>query len=134
MRRTLASLTALSCLFLAAGCGGEDASGTGAASSGSSRSGSDGASQPGKAQRIEVTFRGDSVTPSGDRVEVHAGAPVELVVTADRPGEIHVHSSPEQELEYDAGTTTLQLTIDQPGVVDVESHDLEKTIVQLEVR
>ena len=45
-----------------------------------------------------------------------------------------MHSSPEQELEYDAGTTTLELTIDQPGVVDVESHDLEKTIVQLEVR
>ena len=43
-------------------------------------------------------------------------------------------NSPEQELSYHAGTTRLRLTIDQPGVVDVESHTLEKTIVQLEVR
>lgn len=138
MRRTLASVAALSCLFLAAGCGGEDASGTDTPDSGAGRAGSSGQArsgeQPQQAQRIEVTFRGDSVTPNGDRVEVRAGAPVELVVRADRPGEIHVHSSPEQELEYDAGTTTLRLEIDQPGVVDVESHDLEKTIVQLEVR
>jgi hypothetical protein len=131
MRRTLASVAALSCLFLA-GCGGEDASGTGAR--GSEASGASKSGQDARAQRIEVTFRGDSVTPNGDRVQVRAGVPVELVVTADRPGEIHVHSSPEQELEYDAGTTTLRLTLDQPGVVDVESHDLEKAIVQLEVR
>ena len=52
---------------------------------------------------------------------------------ADEPGELHVHSSPEQELEYGAGTTTLKLTLDQPGVVDVESHDPKAVIVQLEV-
>ena len=45
-----------------------------------------------------------------------------------------MHSSPEQEIEYDAGTTDKTLTIDQPGVVDVESHTLDKLIVQLEVR
>jgi len=83
---------------------------------------------------IEVTIEGDSVTPNGDRVDVAVGQSVVLEVTADAPGEIHVHSEPEQELEYDAGTTTLTLEpIDKPGVVDVESHDLEKTIVQLEV-
>ena len=85
--------------------------------------------------QIEITFAGDSVTPSGDRVEVSVGQPVELVIEADAPGEIHVHSSPEQELEYDAGSSTLDLEpIDKPGVIDVESHTLEKTIVQLEVR
>ena len=63
------------------------------------------------------------------------GEPVELVVEADEPGEIHVHSAPEQELEYGEGTTTLELDpIERPGVVEVESHTLEKTIVQLEVR
>jgi len=150
MRRSLASVAAVSCLFLAAGCGQDDPSGAGETSSSASPSGPGGKSGAGTpapsgsassdaapsspAKRIEVTFTGDSVAPNGDRVEVAAGEPVELVVTADAPGEIHVHSSPEQELEYDAGTTTLRLEIDQPGVVDVESHDLEKTIVQLEVR
>lgn len=83
---------------------------------------------------INITFTGDSVSPNGERVEVAVGQPIELVVKAESSGEIHVHSTPEQELEYGAGTTTLKLTIDQPGIVDVESHDPEQTIVQLEVR
>ena len=84
---------------------------------------------------IDVTIEGDSVTPNGDRVEVKVGQPIELVVKADAEGEIHVHSDPEQELEYGSGTTTLKaFTIDKPGIVEVESHALEKTIVQLEVR
>ena len=45
-----------------------------------------------------------------------------------------MHSTPEQELAYEAGTSTLPLVIDQPGIVEVESHDLELVIVQLEVR
>ena len=45
-----------------------------------------------------------------------------------------MHSDPEQELEYDEGTSTVTIEpIDQPGVVDVESHDLDAVIVQLEV-
>ncbi len=84
---------------------------------------------------IEVTFEGDTVTPNGDRVEVSVGQPIELEVTADAPGEIHVHSSPEQELEYTKGTSTVKMDpIDKPGIVEVESHSLEKTIFSLEVR
>ena len=82
---------------------------------------------------IDITIDGDSVTPNGDRVEVGVKQPIELVVKADEAGEIHVHSDPEQELKYGVGTTTLPLEIDKPGVVEVESHALEKTIVQLEV-
>jgi hypothetical protein len=45
-----------------------------------------------------------------------------------------VHSSPAQQLEYTKGTSTVTIAaIKQPGVIDVESHALEKTIVQLEV-
>jgi hypothetical protein len=84
---------------------------------------------------IDVTFKGDTVTPNGDRVEVEHGDDVTLDVTADKAGEIHVHSDPEQELEYDAGTTTLTIkNLDRPGVVEVESHSLDKVIVQLEVK
>ena len=85
-------------------------------------------------KRIDITFSGDSVTPNGEKVEVGVGQKIVLHVTADAPGEIHVHATPEQELEYDQGTTDLSLTIDKPGVVDVESHSLEKTILQLEVQ
>jgi hypothetical protein len=131
MRRTVASVAAVSCLFLAAGCGGNDA---GSTSSPGTGSGSATSKAGGAATTIDVTFKGGSVTPNGERVEASVGKPIELVVTADEPGEIHVHSSPEQQLPYGEGTTTLRFTIEQPGVVDVESHALEKTIVQLEVR
>lgn len=82
---------------------------------------------------IEVTFAGGDVTPSGERVSVGLGQPIDLVVKADEPGEIHVHDEAEQQLAYGVGTTTLKLVLEQPGVVEVESHDLEKVIVQLEV-
>jgi len=41
--------------------------------------------------------------------------------------------APEQEIEFDKGTSTKKLTIDQPGIVDVEDHALGQVIVQLEV-
>jgi hypothetical protein len=83
---------------------------------------------------IAITFSGDTVDPNGVERTVRAGEPINLHIVADKPGELHIHSSPEQELEYAAGTSHEVLTIDQPGVVEVESHDLETLVVQLEVR
>lgn len=124
--RRLTSVLAI--LFLAvpllAGCG-EDENPSG----GSSSPTGDGTSTT----TIEIEFEGDDVTPKGERVEVAAGEPVELVVKADAPGELHIHTNPEKELAYGAGTTSLKLTIDEPGVVDVEDHELEVVVVQLEV-
>ena len=83
---------------------------------------------------VQITFENGEVDPSGERVDVDAGQPIDLEVTADEPGEIHIHSDPEQEIPYDAGTETIEIQIDKPGVVEVESHDLDQVIVQLEVR
>jgi hypothetical protein len=123
MRRALAVLTLVVCTVGLAGCGDDDDSG-----------GSDGGKDL-DTKTIQVTITGDDVTPNGDRVSVQVNQPIELIVKADEEGEIHVHSDPEQELEYGVGTTTLPtFTIDKPGIVEVESHALEKTIVQLEVK
>jgi hypothetical protein len=120
IRRALAALALVACTAGLTGCGDDDSSGAGTDQA---------------TKTIDVTIQGDSVTPNGDRVEVKVGQPIELVVKADAEGEIHVHSDPEKELEYGAGTTTLApFTIDKPGIVVVESHSLEKTIVQLEVK
>jgi len=119
MRRLAVAMLVLGALVLG-GCGG----------SGSSTNGS---SLPTKV--IHVTFDGDSVTPSGERYDVALGQRIELEVTADKPGEIHVHSNPEQEFEYPQGTKTLKLTpITQPGLVTVESHTLDKVLFQLRVQ
>jgi hypothetical protein len=124
MRRVVVVLAVLSSgLFsgaLLAGCGGGG-------------SGSSGTNLPVKV--IDITFRGDTVTPNGERVPVAPGQRIELDVTADKPGQIHVHSDPEQELSYDKGSTTIQVTpIRTPGLVTVESHALDKVIVQLQVQ
>ena len=109
-----------------AGCGSEDSGGGTSSDSSVVKKDSSGTST------VDITFKGDSVTPSGAKVEVKAGDPLKLHITADKAGEIHVHSSPEQEIEYDAGESTHELTLDRPGVYEVESHDLEKIVMELE--
>jgi hypothetical protein len=84
-------------------------------------------------REIEIEFEGGQA-PEVERVQLAVGETVELVVTSDQPGELHVHSDPEQTLAYDAGTTRLPLTIDRPGVVEVERHEPEALVLQLEVR
>ena len=83
---------------------------------------------------VDITITDDSVTPNGERVDAEVGEPVTLHIDAEGPGELHIHSTPEQEIAYDAGTSTHEVTFDQPGIVDIESHDLEKVVVQVEVR
>lgn len=89
---------------------------------------------PSDAKVIGITITSDSVNPSGDRIEVRRNQPVVLEIDATAKGELHVHSTPEKHIEFPAGKSQVQLTIDQPGVVDVEDHTLDKLIVQLEVK
>jgi hypothetical protein len=81
---------------------------------------------------IDITIKGGKVSPNGTRVKVQLDAPVTLHIDADAAGEIHVHSTPEQEIEFPQGTSTRRLTISTPGIIDVEDHALEQVIVQLE--
>ncbi|MCW2814578.1 MAG: hypothetical protein JWN84_2033, partial [Nocardioides sp.] len=73
MRRVLsAAVTAVSVLALATACsddsGGDDSNGT---------------------RVIEVTVEGGEVTPTGTRIDVAVGQPVDIVVTSDEAGELH---------------------------------------------
>jgi len=100
---------------------------------GGSGSVDDGSTLPVK--KIAITFKGDDVTPNGSDIDIKVGQRLEFDVTADKPGEIHVHSSPEQEFEYKAGTETITVDpIKAPGRITVESHTLEKTLFILVAR
>lgn len=83
---------------------------------------------------VEITVEGGEITPKGDRVKASTGQPIDLVITSDTAGSLHMHSDPEQEFPYDVGTQTIPISIDRPGVIEVESHDPPQIIVQLEVR
>jgi hypothetical protein len=93
-----------------------------------------GSSNEGDTAAVTVTREGDTFTPNGERVELAVDQTLVLTITADEAGELHVHSTPEQEIAYDAGTTEHEITIDRPGVVEVESHEPDTVVLQLEVR
>jgi hypothetical protein len=120
MRRRVALVA-----VVAAGCLGLTACGS---------SGPSGGTLPVKV--IDITFTGSDITPNGTDIDVRVGQRIEFDVTADKPGEIHVHSSPkEQEFEYGRGTSTFRVTpIPAPGQVVVESHTLNKTLFTLVAR
>lgn len=123
----LPSLAAPLALVLAlslAACGSDDAT----------PAGSQGATQDGDDVAVTVTREGDEFTPNGERVELAVDQTLVLTIDADAAGELHVHSTPEQEITYDAGTSEHELVIDRPGVVEVESHEPDLVLLQLEVR
>lgn len=98
-------------------------------------SGSPASSAPAaSSQVVEVTVKDGKVSPSGTTERVEVGKTITLRVTADTTGELHVHSDPEHSLEYKKGVTTLDFTINRPGVVEVEDHHTDDLVVNLEAR
>ena len=121
MRRILATAAVLTCTLAGVTACGDDDEGS---------SGKDA-----ETKIIKVRFADGKVTPNGDRVEVEVGQPVQFVVAADEAGEIHIHSEPEHELVYEEGEEEFEpLEFDKPGVIEVESHELDQVIVQLQVK
>lgn len=149
MRRALAAAAVL-CLALA-GCGGNEEPST-SESPGSSEQATPSSTPSEPTQQsttpspsasadanpddeaIEIEIEGDKIEPNGKRVEVGAGEPITLDLESDRATQLHVHSSPEQVVEVSKGESTRKLTIDRPGLVDVEEHDSGLVVLQLEVR
>jgi hypothetical protein len=120
MRKRLFALSA--CLLviggLTAGCGGKDKTGT---------------TPTPTSTVVNATIRGNDIEPNGKRIPVKVGEDITINVDSDRDGELHVHSSPEQHLEYKKGKTTFHVSIKTPGIVDIEDHVADKVLVSLEV-
>lgn len=88
------------------------------------------------AVEIEVEIENGRVTPSGERVDVKIGEPIRFVVDSDTADELHVHSTPEHTFRVKPGDDDKQfeLTLNQPGVVEVELHELGDVVVSLAAR
>jgi len=119
--RWLPAMVLLAALALA-GCG--------ASSGGSSTQDAD------RPVDIHVTIADGEVTPAGERVDVQLGQPIRLVVDSDAADELHVHSSPEHEFEVPAGAhgKVYEFTLNKPGVVEVELHELDEVVVSIAAR
>jgi hypothetical protein len=124
-------------LGLAAGCGdgdGDDTAGddpTPSASMSETPTDSAGTDEPSPSESesdsapsgtvVQVTFKDGQITPNGDRIMADAG-------------ELHFHSTPEQSIDFEPGTSSYDIVIDQPGIVEVELHEPEMLVAQLEIR
>ena len=62
------------------------------------------------------------------------GSQVRLQVTSDVDDELHVHGFDVEKPLRPGSTTTVELTADQQGVFEVETHETELQLLQLEVR
>lgn len=82
---------------------------------------------------VVVTIKGDRIEPNGASIKADLDEPVVLAITSDRAGELHVHSTPEQFVEFERGSHEYELTFEQPGVVEVEDHETGFVIAQLQV-
>jgi heme/copper-type cytochrome/quinol oxidase subunit 2 len=84
---------------------------------------------------LDITIAGGQVTPTNAALEAQVGTPITLNVTSDAADELHVHAVPEYTFEVKAAPAqTFQFTVDVPGRVEVELHELHRTVVTIQVR
>lgn len=146
LRRTLIALTATTALTLT-GCGGDEPETEATATESASPSASE-SKEPKKPKRdketeppapveevvVDVTIAGDDVTPVAQSVDLAVGETLLLEVNSDRAGELHVHSTPEQVVNFQVGASRLDLTFDKPGSVDIEEHESGALVVRVLVK
>lgn len=84
------------------------------------------------AKVIDIVVKDGKVTPNGATIKVPVGKPVQLRVTADSSGELHIHTSPAQSLDYTPGTHAVTVTIPRPGVVETELEETGTLVANLQ--
>lgn len=143
--KAVAAALAAILLTLLTACGTEDAAaptGDGVAAatplatssgpSGDKPSRSQAAAEPAPAD-LAVVVDGAEITPNAQEISVDVGDPLSVSVEADRAGELHVHSKPEQYFPFQPGETSFELTVQTPGSVEVEDDDTGDVVALLEV-
>jgi hypothetical protein len=84
---------------------------------------------------IDVTIKGGEVNPINAQLEAKVNEPIVVKVNSDAADELHVHSSPEHTFKIEAKPAQqFQFTVDVPGKVDIELHQLGTTIATVQVQ
>jgi len=136
--RTLVALTATA--LLVAGCGGSTGSGDAASTSpgGPATTGAPQLSDqqaPPEQLVIDVTIKAGEVTPTNEQLKSKVGDPIVVRINSDAADQLHVHSNPEHTFDVAPRSgQSFQFTVTVPGKVDVELHELNRTIATIAVQ
>ncbi len=122
-----------------AGCGSPPAAPTGSLSAETTAAAAPSAatSSPSAAAGpvVNVTIAAGVVTPTNAEVDAAVGQPIVLEVSSDTTDTIHVHSIPERVFDVQPlPGQRFEFSVGIPGRVDVELHDLNRTVVTIVVR
>ena len=127
--------------LITAGCGGsnssDNASGSTTSGQPSTVSPSDMSNEQAPPTRlvINVDIKGGNVTPTNEQLQAAVKEQIVIRVNSDAADELHVHSTPEHSFKVEAKPMqSFQFTVDVPGKVDVELHQLKKTIATIQVQ
>jgi hypothetical protein len=84
---------------------------------------------------IDVTIKGGQVNPTNAQLQAKAKEPIVVRVSSDVADELHVHSTPDHTFKIEARAgQQFQFSVDVPGNVDIELHQLQKTIATVQVQ
>jgi hypothetical protein len=84
---------------------------------------------------IDVNIEGGEVTPTNASFEAKTNEQIVVKVNSDVADELHVHSTPEHTFKVEPKPAQqFQFTVDVPGKVDIELHNLAKTIATVQVQ
>ncbi|RDH74385.1 hypothetical protein DVS77_32165 [Mycolicibacterium moriokaense] len=84
---------------------------------------------------IDVQIKGGEVTPVNQQLQAKVNQPIVVKVNSDAADELHVHSNPEHSFKIEAKPLQqFQFTVGVPGTVDIELHDLGKTVATVQVQ
>ncbi|OBF89457.1 hypothetical protein A5790_20615 [Mycobacterium sp. 852002-51152_SCH6134967] len=84
---------------------------------------------------IDVTIENGNVDPTNAQIQGKVGEPIVLRVNSDAADELHVHSVPEHTFKVDPTPgQQFQFTVDVPGNVEIELHDLNRVIATVQVQ
>ncbi|WP_267307909.1 hypothetical protein [Mycobacterium barrassiae] len=138
MRKTTILPVLMTATLLTAGCGGnEGQESTEAGPSATAVNPSEMADQQAPPARVvvNVMIEGGNVTPVNEQLEASVDQPIILRVNSDVADELHVHSNPEHTFKNEPKPgQSFQFSVNVPGKVDVELHQLKKTIATITVQ
>jgi hypothetical protein len=76
---------------------------------------------------IDVIVEGGNVTPTNAELRAKTKQPIIIRINSDTADQLHVHSNPEHNFTVEPRSgQSFQFTVDVPGQVEVELHELSK--------